>query len=52
MGRLLSKKGHTVSFAEDGKQFMEVVGGRIGNPFDVVLIDLHMPKLDGPTATR
>ena len=52
MGRLLSKKGHTVSFAEDGEEFMGVLEDRIGNPFDVVLIDRHMPKLDGPTATR
>ena len=52
MGRLLGKKGHKVSFAEDGEEFIKVMEDSVANAFDVVLIDRHMPKLDGPDATR
>ena len=52
MGRVLTKKGHAVSFAEDGEEFLKVMENSPANAFDVVLIDRHMPKLDGPEATR
>ena len=52
MGRVLTKKGHAVSFAEDGEEFLKVMENSPANAFDVVLIDRHMPKLDGPDATR
>ena len=63
MGRLLMKKGHRVSFAEDGEDFIRTVCtatkvissvAEVGAfaVFDVVLVDRHMPKLEGPEATR
>lgn len=47
---LLTKWGHTVSVAEDGQQAVEKV--QSGEVFDVVLMDVQMPRLDGLQATR
>ena len=76
MGRVLANEGHTVSFACDGVEFLQVLRGNsdegdekdeedddftlaraplLGKRsvvFDAVLIDRHMPKLDGPEAVR
>ncbi|MEW6703676.1 MAG: ATP-binding protein [Pseudomonadota bacterium] len=46
---LLDKLGHRASFADDGEQAVQAVQR---TPFDVVLMDLHMPGLDGLAATR
>lgn len=40
----LEKAGYTVEMAEDGLQAMEILCAR---SFDVVLLDLLMPKMDG-----
>jgi CheY-like chemotaxis protein/HPt (histidine-containing phosphotransfer) domain-containing protein len=46
---LLEKYGHTVSVAANGKLAVEAYSS--GN-FDLVLMDVQMPEMDGITATR
>ncbi|PWC36511.1 response regulator [Azospirillum sp. TSO35-2] len=46
---LLSQAGHAVTAVEDGAQAVEAVGR---DPFDVVLMDVNMPVMDGLEATR
>lgn len=41
---VLEADGHSVFWARDG---IEAVGEVRRQPFDLVLLDLHMPKLDG-----
>jgi signal transduction histidine kinase/AmiR/NasT family two-component response regulator len=48
MAALLRKAGHTVTTVEDGNQAVAAV--RDGN-YDVVLMDVQMPELDGVEAT-
>jgi CheY-like chemotaxis protein len=45
---LLQSLGYAVQTVEDGRQAVEAVGR---GHFDLVLMDLHMPELDGFTAT-
>lgn len=51
---LLKKEGLSVEFAENGREAMEMVleAEQVGRPFDVVLMDMHMPELNGYEATR
>lgn len=44
--RSLEKQGHTVETAEDGVQALETLHRK---PFDVVLLDIMMPVMDGYT---
>jgi signal transduction histidine kinase/DNA-binding NarL/FixJ family response regulator len=46
---LLSRQGHTVEIAADGRLAVEAVRTK---QYDVVLMDVHMPELDGLAATR
>jgi CheY-like chemotaxis protein len=46
---LLSKAGHSVVVAENGHQAVDAVRR---STFDVVLMDIQMPELDGVQATR
>lgn len=46
---LLEKRGHRVQIAEDG---VEAVAAWRAEPFDLILMDLMMPNLDGMAATR
>ena len=45
--RLLRQDGHEVSAVGDGFAALEALGGEGEPPFDVVLLDLVMPGLDG-----
>ena len=47
--RLLEKEGHAVVCAENG---MECLNTILTQPFDVVLMDMQMPILDGIEATK
>jgi PAS domain S-box-containing protein len=46
---ILSKRGHAVQVAHDGQQALEALGRQ---EFDVVLMDVQMPVMDGFVATR
>jgi CheY-like chemotaxis protein/HPt (histidine-containing phosphotransfer) domain-containing protein len=46
---LLRKAGHTVEAVENGHQAVDAVRR---NDFDIVLMDVQMPELDGLAATR
>lgn len=45
----LEKKGHIVTIAENGRQAMEKSGTE---EFDIILMDVQMPEVDGLEATR
>jgi CheY-like chemotaxis protein len=45
---VLEKAGHKVEVARDGRQAVELMAA---GPFDVVLMDVQMPEMDGFEAT-
>jgi two-component system, sensor histidine kinase and response regulator len=47
--RLLEKAGHVVTIAANGKEAVDQVSAR---PFDLVLMDVQMPEMDGLEATQ
>jgi signal transduction histidine kinase/ActR/RegA family two-component response regulator len=50
---ILVKGGHTVTLAANGREAVEAVVGALGGPrFDLVVMDLQMPELDGISAIR
>jgi PAS domain S-box-containing protein len=46
--RMLEKRGHTVTLASNGRESIELLKKE---PFDAVLMDVHMPGLNGYEAT-
>jgi signal transduction histidine kinase/CheY-like chemotaxis protein len=46
---LLARRGHNVEVARNGTEAVDAVARQ---PFDVVLMDVHMPVMDGLSATR
>jgi PAS domain S-box-containing protein len=49
----LSRAGARVTTVSDGAQALEQVGRQMSSdPFDLILLDIHMPGLDGPEAMR
>jgi CheY-like chemotaxis protein len=46
---MLAELGATSTVAGNGREALECVAGE---PFDLVLMDVHMPELDGLSATR
>jgi len=46
--RLLQKRGHTATIAKDGLEVLALLANRT---FDLVLMDVQMPRLDGVEAT-
>jgi two-component system sensor histidine kinase/response regulator len=47
--RLLEKRGHRVSMANNGREALDALAVK---SFDLVLMDVQMPEMDGLTATR
>jgi PAS domain S-box-containing protein len=46
---LLGKRGHFVDVVSNGAEAVEAIQKA---PYDLILMDIQMPEMDGPTATR
>ncbi len=53
LGEMLRRNGHDVAFAPNGQDAVDAVRA-LGSerPFDLVLMDVHMPVMDGYAASR
>ncbi|KHK00849.1 response regulator [Desulfovibrio sp. TomC] len=52
--QILRNAGHEVVTADNGKEACRTLFGEknSGRPFDLILLDIEMPEMDGPTAAR
>ncbi len=46
---MLTKRGHKVTVAENGKEVLDIIARQ---SFDLILMDVQMPEIDGYQATR
>jgi CheY-like chemotaxis protein/HPt (histidine-containing phosphotransfer) domain-containing protein len=46
--KLFGDRGHQICLAQNGREALELFAAQ---PCDAVLMDIHMPDVDGPTAT-
>jgi len=49
--RTLEKRGHVVQTATNGRRALDALARRDAPPFDLVLMDVQMPEMDGLAAT-
>lgn len=49
---ILEEMGFTVTFAKDGSVAVQIMSAAVPGDFDVILMDIQMPVLDGYEATR
>ncbi len=52
LAALLENLGHDAHFSANGQEALQLLQSSAQGRFDVVLMDLHMPVLDGIAATR
>ncbi|HUK31222.1 MAG TPA: response regulator, partial [Candidatus Acidoferrum sp.] len=50
--KLLERQGHSVVLANNGREVLDALEKAGGNMFDVVLMDIQMPEMDGMEATE
>lgn len=49
---ILKSLGLEVDCASDGMEAVEIMSSEAGNQYDMIFMDIQMPKMDGYTATR
>ena len=49
---ILKSLGLKVDYAADGMEAVEIMSSEAGNQYDMIFMDIQMPKIDGYTATR
>lgn len=49
---ILKSLGMKVDCATDGMEAVEIMSSEAGNQYDMIFMDIQMPKMDGYTATR
>ncbi|OGU09218.1 MAG: hypothetical protein A2075_00085 [Geobacteraceae bacterium GWC2_58_44] len=49
--RMLEKRGHCMTVAANGREAIAALAGQGNRPFDLILMDVQMPEMDGFEAT-